>query len=61
MTRRRLLAAAELVQKGKAPPGTDPHHQRVRSVSIILPQGVAFSEAAGDALVPAPDSPHATV
>src|SRR6185312_17194824 len=56
MARRRLLAASELVQKGKPPPGTDPSHQRVRSVSIILPQGVAFSEAAGDALLPAPGS-----
>jgi hypothetical protein len=38
MARRRLLAALELVQNGKQPPGIDPRHQRVRSVSIILPQ-----------------------
>jgi hypothetical protein len=61
MARRRLLAASEQVQNGHLPPGTDPAHQRVRSVSIILPQGVAFSDAAGDALVPAPGSAHATV
>ena len=61
MARRRLLAASALVQEGKQPPGIDPRHQRVRSVSIILPQGVAFSDAAGDALVPAPGSAHATV
>ena len=61
MARRRLLAALELVQNGKQPPGIDPRHQRVRSVSIILPQGVAFSDAASDALVPAPGSAHATV
>jgi hypothetical protein len=61
MARRRLLAACELAQQAKHLPGTDPAHQRVRSVSIILPQGVAFSEAAGDALVPAPGSAHATV
>ena len=61
MARRRLLAASELAQNGNQPPGTDPRHQRVRSVSIILPQGVAFSEAASDALVPVPGSAHATV
>jgi hypothetical protein len=49
------------VQKGATPSGTDPRHQRVRSVSIILPQGVSFSEAAEDALVPEPGSAHATV
>ena len=61
MARRRLLAAANLVQDGKQPPGTDPRHQRVRSASIILPQGVDFTAAAGDALIPAPGSAHATV
>ena len=61
MARRRLIAASRLVQKGKSPPGTDPRHQRVRSVAIVLPQGVAFSEAAGEALVPAPGSAHTTV
>jgi hypothetical protein len=61
MARRRLLAAAQGLQEGATPPGTDPRHQRVRSVSIILPQGVSFSEAAEDALVPEPGSAHATV
>jgi phthalate 4,5-dioxygenase oxygenase subunit len=61
MARRRLMAAVQDVQKGSKPPGTDPRHQRVRSVSIILPQGVAFSEAAENALVPDPGSAHATV
>jgi len=61
MARRRLIAAAKLVQKGKSPPGADPRHQRVRSVAIVLPQGVAFSEAAGAALAPAPGSAHTTV
>jgi phthalate 4,5-dioxygenase oxygenase subunit len=61
MARRRLLAASALVQEGKPPPGTDPAHQRVRSVAIILPQGAAFHEAAGEALTPAPGSAHATV
>ena len=61
MARRRLVAAAQGLQKGATPPGTDPRHQRVRSVSIVLPQGVPFSEAAEDALVPEPGSAHATV
>jgi hypothetical protein len=61
MARRRLTAAAQGIAQGKTPPGIDPRHQRVRSVSIILPPGVAFSEAAEDALVPDPGSAHATV
>jgi len=61
MARRRLVKAAEQLGKGATPPGTDPGQQRVRSVSIILPQGVAFSEAAEAALVPGPGSAHATV
>jgi len=61
MARRRLIAAAQGLDKGLAPPGVDAAHQRVRSVSIILPQGVPFSEAAQDALLPEPGSAHATV
>jgi nitrite reductase/ring-hydroxylating ferredoxin subunit len=61
MARRRLLSAAKDLEKGLDPPGIHPRHQRVRSVSIILPQGVAFSEAAEQALIPEPGSAHATV
>ena len=61
MARRRLLAASRQVQRGKRPPGTDPRHQRVRSVSIILPRGAPFAEAAGEALAPKPGAAHATV
>jgi phthalate 4,5-dioxygenase oxygenase subunit len=61
MARRRLIAAAEDVKQGRTPPGTDPRHQRVRSVSILLPKGVSFSEAAEGALLPEPGSAHATV
>jgi hypothetical protein len=61
MARRRLAAAAQNLKKGEAPPGVDPRHQRVRSVSIILPQDASFSEAAGRDLVPEPGSSHATV
>jgi hypothetical protein len=61
MARRRLVQAAEALKKGEQPPGVDPEHQRVRSVSIVLPKGVAFAEAAEDALLPEPGSAHATV
>jgi hypothetical protein len=61
MARRRLVAAAEGLNKGATPPGVDPRHQRVRSVSIILPQGVSFAKAAEGQLVPEPGSAHATV
>jgi phthalate 4,5-dioxygenase len=61
MARRRLIKAAEELANGITPPGTEAAHQRVRSVSIILPQGVAFSEAAEAALIPQPGSAHATV
>ena len=61
MARRRLLAAAQGLAKGIQPPGVDVRHQRVRSVSIILPQGLPFSEAAEAALIPEPGSAHATV
>jgi hypothetical protein len=61
MARRRLIAAAHALNRGIAPPGVDAAHQRVRSVSILLPKGVAFSEAAHDALTPQPGAAHATV
>jgi len=61
MARRRLIKAAEDLAKGITPPGVDVAHQRVRSVSIILPQGVPFAKAAEDALMPEPGSAHATV
>ncbi len=61
MARRRLIAAAKSLDQGIAPPATDPRAQRVRSVSIILPPGVAFQDAAKDALAPEPGSAHATV
>ncbi len=61
MARRRLIAAAQGLPKGETPPGSDPRQQRVRSVSVILPHGVSFSEAAADALMPGPGSAHQTV
>jgi phenylpropionate dioxygenase-like ring-hydroxylating dioxygenase large terminal subunit len=54
MARHRMLRAAKaLMDKGTIPPGVDPAHQRVRSVSIVLEPAQAFKEAAKDALLPA--------
>ena len=54
MARHRMLRAAKaFVDKGVIPPGVDPAHQRVRSVSIVLPPDQAFKDAAKDALTPA--------
>jgi len=54
MARHRMLRAAKaLMDKGTIPPGVDPAHQRVRSVSIVLEPSQAFKEAAKDALLPA--------
>ena len=51
MARHRLLKAAKaLMENGVAPPATNPEHHRVRSVAVVLPAGVAFNEAASDAL-----------
>src|SRR5437879_7261000 len=50
MARRRLIKAAQELDKGATPPGVDPVHQRVRSASVVLPKGVAFHEAAENAL-----------
>jgi nitrite reductase/ring-hydroxylating ferredoxin subunit len=61
VARRRLVAAAKGLESGEQPPGVDPAHQRVRSASVLLPRGVAFHEAAEDALMPQPGSAHATV
>jgi hypothetical protein len=61
MARRRLIAAAQALAQGVRPPGAEPQHQRVRSVSILLPRDVLFSEAAAGELTPQPGSAHATV
>ena len=51
MARHRLLKAAKaLMENGVTPPAVNPEHHRVRSVAIVLPAGVPFSEAAKDAL-----------
>ena len=50
MARHRLMRAAkQLAATGALPPGRDPAHQRVRSVAIVLPAGVPFTEGAREA------------
>ena len=62
MARHRLLKAAKaLMEKGTTPPATDPEHHRVRSAAMVLPVGVAFNEAAGEALRARVGVPQATV
>lgn len=62
MARQRLMKAAKaLVEKGELPPGRTPDSQRVRSVAIVLPQGVPFADAAKDALRAEPGKKHASV
>jgi nitrite reductase/ring-hydroxylating ferredoxin subunit len=61
MARRRLVAAAQALAQGTPPPGVAPEHQRVRSVSILLPRDVFFGEAAAEHLTPHAGAPHATV
>lgn len=62
MARQRLMKAAKaLLEKGEAPPGTDPQTQRVRSVAIVLPADQAFKDAAQDALRAEPGKKHASV
>jgi phenylpropionate dioxygenase-like ring-hydroxylating dioxygenase large terminal subunit len=62
MARQRLLKAARaLAEKGVLPPGNDPAHQRVRSASLVLPQGLAFKEGAREALIAHPDQAPVSV
>ena len=52
MARHRLMKAAKALRdKGTPPPAINPAAQRVRSAAVVLPVGVAFNEAAKDALL----------
>ncbi len=52
MARHRLMKAAKALRdKGTSPPAINPAAQRVRSASLVLPVGVAFKDAAKDALL----------
>jgi len=62
MARQRLMKAAKaLLEKGEAPPGTDPKTQRVRSVAIVLQTDQEFKDAASEALRAEPGKKHSTV
>jgi phthalate 4,5-dioxygenase len=43
------------------PPGVNPEHQRVRSVSIVLPKDANFVDTCRDALAVQPGTRHASV
>jgi DNA-binding transcriptional regulator of glucitol operon len=62
MARHRLMRAVKaFTDKGITPPGVDPEHQKVRSVSIVLPPDQAFKDAAKDALKAKPGMAQTTV
>lgn len=62
MMRQRIMKAAKaLAEKGEAPPGTTPEHQKVRSAAVLLPRDKPFKDAAADALRAAPGKPHSSV
>src|SRR5438132_3152702 len=62
MARHRLLRAAKaLVEKGVAPPGVEPAHQRVRSASVVLPPDQPFKDAAREELTVRAGVAHASV
>ena len=50
MARHRLRKLALAVEKGETPDAIDPATHRVRSASIVLPEGASFYEGAKDAL-----------
>jgi phthalate 4,5-dioxygenase len=62
MARHRLIRAAKaLVEKGVAPPGVEPAHQRVRSASVVLPPDQPFKDAAREELTVRAGVAHASV
>ena len=62
MARHRLLRAAKaLHDKGTAPPGVDPEHQRVRSAAVLLPRDKSYKDAAKEHLRVRINAAHASV
>jgi hypothetical protein len=62
MARHRLMRAAKaLVDKGVIPPGVDPEHHKVRSVSVVLRPDQAFKDGAKEALTARPGVAQTTV
>jgi phthalate 4,5-dioxygenase len=54
-------AAIALAEQGVTPPGVDPEHHRVRSVSIVLPQDESFLESTAEAARVQPGVPQTSV
>ena len=62
MTRNRLRrAASDLRDKGIEPPGRDPQHMKVRSISVVLDPDLNYAEACQDDMVAAEGKVRATV
>jgi phenylpropionate dioxygenase-like ring-hydroxylating dioxygenase large terminal subunit len=60
--RAKLRDAAEALRDaGVTPPGVDPAHHRVRSVSIVLPKEASFIESCREASAVVPGVHHASV
>ena len=54
-------AAIALAEQGETPPGVDPEHHRVRSVSIVLPKEESFLESTAEAARVQPGVPQTSV
>ena len=62
MARQRLTKAAKaLAEKGQLPVGREPETQRIRSVAIVLPKELPFSDAAKEAMRAEPGKKHVSV
>jgi len=54
-------AAIALAEQGETPPGVDPGHHRVRSVSIVLPKEDSFKDSTAEAVRVQPGVPQTSV
>lgn len=54
-------AVTALRDKSVTPPGVDPAHHRIRSVSVVLPPEQAFEDACQDDLTAVEGKPHTSV
>jgi phthalate 4,5-dioxygenase oxygenase subunit len=54
-------AAIALAEEGVTPAGVDPTHQRVRSVSVVLPHDASFVEATAEDVTVRPGVPQTSV
>ncbi|HEX7071602.1 MAG TPA: hypothetical protein VF190_12380, partial [Rhodothermales bacterium] len=62
MARRKMFKALkDLQENGQPPASVDPETHKVRSASLLLPEGQAFVDGMGDAVRVTPGKPHASV